>query len=449
MSVPSDANLWKPLLSGRDRERAWEVLARVEQYVDSPQGELGERSPLDRGGTSERPPAVQGVIDTVGAAVFLSYLHPAVPERDLLVRSRRHMEYAAALVENEALPINLFSGFTAVAWAVDHLGKVPWRRSSSSGMEAGEDDLRDVDGYLIDLTSQSPWVWGFDLVSGIVGLGVYATERLPSAAGERILANVVCRLEELAEIEGDKACWFTPPEAIPLNQKEQYPDGYYNLGMAHGMPGIIAILSSAVASGVEESRARSLLEKAVTWLLEQRMPNAVPCVFPGAIVPSTDPMPSRLAWCYGDLGIALALLMAGRNVRVPEWGDIAITISSSCASYELEGSSVVDGSLCHGAFGLMHIFNRLWQATGEERFAKAARYWFGDGYRRVVAHEALEGLKNQRYPDWVIGSGLIMGVSGVGLALLAAVTETEPAWDRVMLMGVTPRGPVTKAERGR
>jgi hypothetical protein len=96
----------------------------------------------------------------------------------------------------------------------------------------------------------------------------------------------------------------------------------------------------------------------------------------------------------------------------------------------------------------MHIYNRLWQATGEARFAKAARYWFGDGYRRVLAEEALEGLKNRNLPDWVMGSGLIMGVSGVGLAVLAAVTRTEPTWDAVMLMNLPPAGRAVDVVRG-
>ena len=39
-------------------------------------------------------------------------------------------------------------------------------------------------------------------------------------------------------------------------------------------------------------------------------------------------------------------------------------------------SGVVDAGLCHGAAGLGHVFNRLFQATGEQRLALAAREWF-------------------------------------------------------------------------
>ncbi|HEV3315843.1 MAG TPA: hypothetical protein VG488_02695, partial [Candidatus Angelobacter sp.] len=35
--------------------------------------------------------------------------------------------------------------------------------------------------------------------------------------------------------------------------------------------------------------------------------------------------------------------------------------------------------------------------------------------------------------------GLIQGIAGIGLVLLAAVSEIEPCWDRVFQMDVPPR----------
>ena len=35
-----------------------------------------------------------------------------------------------------------------------------------------------------------------------------------------------------------------------------------------------------------------------------------------------------------------------------------------------------DAGLCHGAAGLAHLYNRMFQASRDERFAAAARCWF-------------------------------------------------------------------------
>jgi hypothetical protein len=40
---------------------------------------------------------------------------------------------------------------------------------------------------------------------------------------------------------------------------------------------------------------------------------------------------------------------------------------------------------------------------------------------------------------WTGDPGFLVGSAGIGLALLAAVSDVEPAWDRVLLTSVPPR----------
>ncbi|HEX8826294.1 MAG TPA: lanthionine synthetase LanC family protein, partial [Archangium sp.] len=85
-----------------------------------------------------------------------------------------------------------------------------------------------------------------------------------------------------------------------------------------------------------------------------------------------------------------------------------------------EQTRVTDAGLCHGAAGLGHLLNRVAQATGDEALAEAARRWLG---------RAVELWR----PSHEEGPGLLTGAAGTGLALLAAVGEAAPGWDRVML----------------
>jgi hypothetical protein len=39
---------------------------------------------------------------------------------------------------------------------------------------------------------------------------------------------------------------------------------------------------------------------------------------------------------------------------------------------------------------------------------------------------------------WSIARGFLMGGSGIALALLAAITDLEPRWDRLLLASVPP-----------
>jgi hypothetical protein len=86
-----------------------------------------------------------------------------------------------------------------------------------------------------------------------------------------------------------------------------------------------------------------------------------------------------------------------------------------------------------------HIYNRLYQGTGDAKLREAARYWFVrtlDMRDQVsgVAGYLLRGINDQGETGWVRDGSFLTGVSGIGLALLAAITEQEPEWDRLLLL---------------
>jgi len=159
--------------------------------------------------------------------------------------------------------------------------------------------------------------------------------------------------------------------------------------------------------------------------------------------PGISPKPTRLAWCYGDLGIAVALLQAARGVREPAWEREAMMIARRCAARPAEQSGVVDCGLCHGAAGVGHLFNRLFQATGDESLRDAARFWFNRTFDMRRPNEAIAGfpawMPDPERPEekrWVAEPGILEGAAGVALALLAATTGIEPEWDRMLLVSV-------------
>src|SRR5262249_11275030 len=142
----------------------------------------------------------------------------------------------------------------------------------------------------------------------------------------------------------------------------------------------------------------------------------------------------------GDAGVASALLLAARAVNEVEWESEALEIARRAASREHLNAGVVDAGLCHGAAGLGHVFNRLFQATGENDFKKAARYWFKQTLalrqpdRGIAGFAAYRAEFNGVPAHWSDEAGLLEGAAGIALALLAACTNVEPEWDRMMLL---------------
>jgi hypothetical protein len=101
--------------------------------------------------------------------------------------------------------------------------------------------------------------------------------------------------------------------------------------------------------------------------------------------------------------------------------------------------TVVDASLCHGTAGLLHIFNRLYQGTGEASARDAAIHW---AERTLVVRAG---------PHAIFGDELaidspyrelrfLVGATGSALALLGAASSVVPLWDAFMLLdGPTAR----------
>src|SRR5262249_52612323 len=80
---------------------------------------------------------------------------------------------------------------------------------------------------------------------------------------------------------------------------------------------------------------------------------------------------------------------------------------------------------------------------------EAARYWFrqtlafrrpGEGTAGFAPYlPELPGGEDEAagLPD--SSAGFLAGAAGIGLALLAASSEVEPEWDRVLLCSIPPR----------
>jgi lantibiotic modifying enzyme len=371
---------------------------------------------------------------TSGIALFFAYLHAAGGNDQAGDRALAALELSSgAIAEQQALP-DLYSGFAGVGWVLAHLTRELFE---------GDGDLPlEIDGALRQLLSVVTEHPPFELVGGLAGYGSYLVERLPHAGGAELLDRVVGLLESSRDANG---AWFSHPSWLPEWQRELMPRGHYNLGVAHGIPGVIGFLAAARKAGVRDRRVARLATDAVTWVLAQKgiWPSSL---FPSHIPPDSEPRQTRTAWCYGDLGVSAVLLSAAQAFERSDWRDEALAIARVAARRSFEDTKVSDAGLCHGATGIAHLFNRIYQATGDEELRDAARRWYrialdmrrsGQGLAGFLSW--YESMRPGESGSWRGEPGFLTGIAGIGLALLAAVTDVEPSWDRVMGVGVPPR----------
>jgi hypothetical protein len=328
---------------------------------------------------------------------------------------------------------DLYGGFTGIAWAASQMERLAGRRDSQG------DQFAEIDDVLLAMLSAPTWDLHYDLISGLVGVGVYALERLPDQRAHECLTRVVERLDRWSERQPDGVTWRTPARLLPPSRRIERPNGEYNLGLAHGAPGPIALLAQASAVGAAVDVASRLVDEAVPWLLAQRSNYCPGASYGHEVCPEDDQGASRSAWCYGDCGIAASLLCAAHSRGNADWQREAIELAVAAGNRPEPDMSVFDACMCHGWGGLAHLFNRLYQTSGDPRLAEPARRFCERTLDIQYPGRGIAGYANWQGGfdapwGWKSEAGFLEGAAGVALALAAAATDVTPTWDSVLLI---------------
>jgi lantibiotic modifying enzyme len=429
---------WRAIVGGGEAGRGSDLSRRAIEAILSIASAL--REPVDDLGAGR--PAAQAIDladGSAGVALFFAHLSlasrvdPSLGDPDEWSRAAaRHAEHAMDGVSRLLMGPGLYGGFTGVAWSLTHMARVLGQEPEA---------MDEIDEAVLDLVRRkADFVGDHDLVAGLVGMGVHALERLPDPVALQCAAEIVARLEETASRDKHGATWHTPAKRLAPARRAQCPDGYHDLGVAHGLTGIIAFLAESHAAGVEPVRSRRLLEDAVAWLFAHSLEKDRGGGYPWAYVPGVEPRPARSAWCYGDPGIAAVLQRTSICAGEPVWAERARALALHAARRPADQTGVADIGICHGSAGLAHLLNCVHQATGDSELREAALRWVewtlaarvegaADG---VAGFHALIYEKGE--PVRIAERGVLNGAAGVGLVLLAAVSDVPPAWDRLLLV---------------
>jgi hypothetical protein len=409
---------WTALLDGERREAALRVVDEITAAVVELRPGEGAFSQVSR--------------DAPALAVLFAYLAQARGSAQDGARATRYLDLAVEAAATSPLVPSLFEGLAGVGWAAAQLRQV-------LGLEL-DDVFSEIDLALWEHLAEAGWSATYDLVSGLVGIGASALERLPNPLAIACLDWIIDHLERTAESCPSGTTWWTDPGWLPGEHGAPYPRGYYDLTVAHGVPGVAAFLARAAARGIQPERARSLCEGAVGWIQarEGDYPSGLPYLIELDIPTERTPR-SRLAWCQGDLGVAAVLMATARVAGRQDWAVSAHALARRAAGRGVESAGVSDADFCHGAAGIGHLFNRLYQATGDAPLAEAARFWYDQVHAQRQPGRGIAGFATLMPEDdgsvrWLESPGLIAGATGIALALLASASPHAPCWDGILLL---------------
>jgi hypothetical protein len=376
-----------------------------------------------------------------GLAVLYGALDATYPEQGWDRVGHLHLATAAhAAASAPVLPPSLFSGSAGLGFAALCLARDGRRYARL--LDAVDDVVgrwvRVLSSRLTDGSAGRP-VRDFDLVSGLTGVGVYLLAR-DSERSRSLMPGVLAALAGLVVQERQPPAWHTPVEHLePPEQRELYPNGNLNCGLAHGLPGPLALLSLAALEGHRTALGDAAIERSARWLASCHTVDEWGVRWPDAVPVGETPRPptsprSRTTWCYGAPGIARALWLAGQALDDARLRSFSVHALVDAVSRPVAARGLSSVTYCHGTAGLLHVVSAFARDTELPVFRAAA----GALVDEVLGHYRPESLLGyvSTEPDQrrVDHPGLLDGAPGVALALMAAVSTDQPRWGRMFLV---------------
>jgi lantibiotic biosynthesis protein len=419
---------WNSLLTGSIRHTALERATALSRT-------LGAARAIDQRSASL-------AAGSAGIAVCHAVVARARQDGQARERAIACLDSTTEVLASQPLSLSLYSGFPGIAWAADLVGR----------LLPGDmpDRLDDIDHALAGAVRRYPKSGPYDLIDGLTGLGLYSLARWPRPAAAECLTGVLGQLAGRAQSDAHGVYWRTSASDLVGPRRRLYPAGGVDVGMAHGVAGVIPLLARACALGVGDTASRGLLDGAVGWLLGHLVDSPAGPTAPSFVAAGAEPGPARSAWCYGDPGVAMALLLAARDVNEPGWEAAGTELALRAAMRPPEECGVSDAGVCHGSAGLAHLFGRMHRLTDRPELADAAMAWL---HRTLAACTRAAGLASagpgqlaarpgNRGSDLPLrlgrspwnGPGLLEGAAGVALVLLAACLPDEPTWDQMLFV---------------
>ena len=441
-TIRSGDRCWKPAIYATRAAQATHVAKEVAKRCSV-------RANIDQALTSTRDgkPATgkQWLSSSVaggdtGIALLCAQLQRCFPTEGWDKITHKYLSYAVKAYDYKTFDLSLYNGASGLALTA----------AAASQDDRHYTSLRhDLDTYLaqcvplfLDWTKQCPGLYtaSFDAICGAAGITSYLITIDKKTVSVDAVAAVNAILTYLVSLTNpdiqNNLCCFIANNHIPMpDRKQQYPNGYADTGLAHGVAGVIAALSLALLEGWSVPDMEEGLARLASWLVGQQITDKYDINWPAFIEPSAKgTRGSRSAWCYGVPGIARALYLAGTALNDSQLQKVAITAFESLIDRPRKEWGIASPNMCHGLSGILQVTLRMYQDTDAEQLHPFIEKLV-DEILSLYNPETVFGFQDKNIQGvWYDNPRLLEGAPGVALALLAASQPVDPTWDRLFLI---------------
>lgn len=262
-----------------------------------------------------------------------------------------------------------------------------------------------------------------DFLYGMVGKAIYFTERLSKDSIE-YTSKIIDHLYLTAN-RSTPNCFFWDSYSHQIDRYIQ------DLGLSHGISSIIMLTLKTCLLNINRKKSEEIAKKAINFLISNSEEGYI-SKFPSLVDHSNEFIESRLAWCYGDLGIALTMYRAGVTFNNRSYIDFSSRIlTHSMRRRNGKTTRLNDILICHGTTGVFLMFHRLYYETKNFELLLTSEFWLRQSLS--LASPIYQQQSNRNWTPYK-DIGILTGASGVGLAYLMYLNDGALDWDSALLL---------------
>lgn len=300
--------------------------------------------------------------------------------------------------------------------------------------------LSPFDDFLYQQMKDDLSIGFYDFLHGALGYGFYFFKRYKETLSENLrkryseyLLHLLRQLETTAIMEKEGLKWQS---TLIIQNKANVG---CNLSLSHGMSSIINFLCRLMDDNELKVLSKKLLTGAVNYIMSYyKNDRNNLSLFPMWIEANVSPKyNSRIAWCYGDLGIGISLLKASEVMGDSSLKNRALSILNQTMNRQKpEDTKVIDASICHGSYGNALIYSRLRCKGLNQDLDSIIRFWINDGVKKARHRNGYAGYKQWMGAEkiWEPKLSLLEGVSGIGLTIIDYLTNKPNNWNQYLLV---------------
>jgi lantibiotic modifying enzyme len=359
------------------------------------------------------------IAEDLGVIIFESTLYRYSGNEVYRQKTLELLEKAVEVFPVRKMQTGFLEGFEGIFWVVDYLLKHNIVSDNSFLDDLKPHLLKSIE---IDLKGNF-----FDALHGSINkLDLLFNSSLYKR--EESLKYPDLFINSLWEnrVENEKGIYWYDSSAINKD--------IVNLGLAHGISGILVFLTKLKGQGYENPKIDLLLEGIIKSLISFKSKNPYNCYFPSNYSENGSEAGSRLAWCNGDLGIAYAMLYCSETLQKSDLRKQAIEVINGLYHRRISNSEIdhfeenffFDTAFCHGLSGIAYTLAKINEILKNPLIEQRIDYWKGELRNNLSTQLSINGdiyypvYKQDKDHSYTLDKcSMLAGLTGTGLVLLS------------------------------